>query len=71
VQRISTTLENGMTTFQKPRYGTYAAFIRSKDHRTIVKTFKEHKLARQWARAIENKIEAGVFRDRKAAEETG
>ena len=59
-----------MATIQKTRYGTYQACVRRKGHRTIVKTFKEHKLALQWARSVETKMDAGVFQDLKTAEDT-
>jgi integrase len=59
-----------MATILKTQYGTYQAQVRRKGHKPIFKTFNEHKDAAKWARAIESRIDSGLFQDLREAQQT-
>lgn len=59
-----------MATILKTQYGTYQAQVRRKGHKPNIKTFNEHKDAVKWARAIESKMDSGLFQDHTEALQT-
>lgn len=59
-----------MATFEQRDSGWWQAKIRRKGHGTQSRTFEKKGDAETWARDIENKMDRGIFEDRKEAETT-
>lgn len=59
-----------MATFEQRDSGYWQAKIRRKGHPVQSRTFEKKTDAEAWARDIENKMDRGVFEDRKEAETT-
>lgn len=59
-----------MATIRQRKSGWWQAVVRRKGHADQSQSFEIFKDAEKWARDIENKIDRGIFVDRKAAETT-
>lgn len=59
-----------MATIRQRKSGWWQAIIRRKGYTDQSQSFETFKDAEKWARDVENKIDRGVFVDRKAAETT-
>lgn len=59
-----------MANFNQRESGYWQAKIRRKGHADVSKTFKSRSDAEKWARAIENKMDRGIFVDLSEAETT-
>lgn len=59
-----------MATFEQRESGWWQAKVRRKGHAPKSKTFEKKADAEVWARDIENKMDRGVFEDRREAETT-
>ena len=59
-----------MATFEKRESGWIQAKVRRKGYETQSRTFEKMGDARKWANDIENKIDRGIFEDRREAEKT-
>ncbi len=59
-----------MATFEQRESGWWQAKVRRKGHAPKSKTFEKKADAETWARDIENKMDRGIFEDRREAETT-
>lgn len=59
-----------MATFEQRESGWWQAKIRRKGHATQSRTFEKKWDAESWARDVENRMDRGIFEDRREAEAT-
>ena len=59
-----------MASFEQRESGWWQAKVRRKGHATQSRTFEKKVDAEAWARDIENKMDRGIFEDRREAETT-